>query len=442
MLAENNSAELREFCNALHPARTVEFVDGLTVPEWWEVLRHAEPSVRSEIFSYFDPEKQISAIESMDRQDVASLLADLAADDRVDLLNLVDPAVVAELMPLIPADERREVLRLQSYAEGTAGAVMTTEFARVTEDETVREALEDVGRQAEALETIYYLYVLDEEKHLRGIVSARQLVSAMGKAGLRIRDLCERAVVSADVDEDQEEVARKVAQYDLLAIPIVDHEHHMLGIVTHDDVIDVMREEAMEDAHLRGGIEPLETGYLETSLLSLAWKRGVWLTIFFFGALLTAFMLREYEGTIAEVAWLVIFIPLVISSGGNTGNQSATLVITALSTGNVKLSDTRRVVMRELAMGLLLGGFLALIGFFMGWLLTPQIMGAVAVGATLWLVVICGACAGSALPLVFRRLGLDPALMSTPFVACLIDILGILIYIEVALWLLPKTAVG
>ena len=436
MLAEQNSAGLREFCDALHPARTAEYMEGLTVDEAWEVLRHTDSATRVEIFRYIEPEAQVAAIETMDREQVAQLLSDLPNDECVDLLNDVDPSLAAELLPLLPTDERREILRLQAYPEDTAGAVMTTEFARVNENQTAREALEDVGRQAEELETIYYLYVVDEEDHLRGIVSARQLVAAMGKSDVRVRDLVERDVVSADVDEDREQVAHKVADYDLLAIPVVDDEHRMVGIVTHDDVIDVVREEMAEDAHLRGGIDPLDEGYLETRLLQLAWKRGIWLTIFFFGALLTAFLLGEHDATFRDIGWLVIFIPLVISSGGNSGNQSATLVITALATGDIQLKDWWHVVRRELAMGLMLGGFLGAIGFLMAWMMTPDIWGAVVVALTLLLVAICGTLSGSVLPLLFSRLGLDPAMMSNPFVACLIDILGILIYMQVALWLL------
>ena len=438
MLAEDDSAELAEFCTALHPARTAEFMEGLTPEESWSVLRHTDTATRVSIFGYFDPEKQRATLERVDRREFADLLSDMPNDEVVDLLKWAEPEAADALLPLLSTEERRDIQRLRQYPEGTAGAVMTTEFARLAESMTVRQALESVGKQAEQLETIYYLYVVDDEDHLRGIVSARQLVSAMGKPDLPIQDLIERDVVSADIDEDQEAVAHKVARFDLLAIPIVDHEHHMLGIITHDDVIDVVHEEAIEDAHLRSGIKPLEAGYMETGLLKLAWKRGIWLTVFFFGALATAFVLQGFEETLhnPEMIWLVFFIPLVISSGGNTGNQSAALVITALATGEISVMQARSVIQREIAMGLMLGSFLAVTGFLMALLVIGDPRAAAVVSVTLLLVAVCGTLSGSALPLVFRRLGLDPAMMSNPFVACLIDIVGIVVYLLVARWML------
>lgn len=445
MLAENDENGLKEFCCALHPARTAEFMDGLTADEAWRVLRHADVPLRVQIFGFFSPELQEEIVETIDRSEAADLIGELPPDDRVDLLNEVDSEVVTQLMPLVPAEERRDIQRLQSYPEGTAGAEMTTEFARLREDISVGEALKEISRQAEELETIYYLYVVDEEDHLHGLVSTRQLVSAMGKPDTLIGDLMERDLVTVNVGDDQEEVAQKVARYDLLAIPVVDDEHRMLGIITHDDVLDVMVEEAAEDAYLIAAVAPLEEGYLETGLFSLAWKRGIWLTILFFAALLTAMALREFEWVTETIPWLVLFIPLVISTGGNSGNQSATLIITALSTGNLSLGDWWRVVRRELAMGLLLGGFLGLCGYGCTLWLKPDNVTpieAVVIPLTLLLVVVCGTLSGSLLPLLFRRLGLDPALMSNPFVAGLIDLVGIVIYMKVAVLILQPVIPG
>lgn len=436
MLAENNEAELREFCTALHPARTAEFMEGLNAGEIWRVLQYAEPDVRDEIFGFFPPEKQVEILETQDRREVAGLVAEMASDDRVDLLQDTDEAVVREIMPLLPAEERRDILRLQAYPEGTAGAVMTTDFAKLGENLTVRAALAELSRQAEELETLYYLYVVDDTDHLRGVVSARQLVSAMTHPETRLAELMESDVAAVHVMDDQEEVAEKVARYNLLAIPVVDDERRMLGIITHDDVIDVMREEAVEDAQRIAGVAPLEQTYMRTSILTLSWKRGVWLTILFGAALTTAFALEQYLQEIQAFTWLVLFIPLVISSGGNSGNQSATLVITALATGDIQLSDWFRVVRRELAMGFLLGGFLSLIGFVAAAVLAHDLLSGAVVATTLLLVVLCGTLSGSLLPLFFKRIGLDPALMSNPFVAGIVDILGIVIYMNVALLLL------
>ncbi|MCH5375045.1 MAG: magnesium transporter [Planctomycetes bacterium] len=439
MLAERDAEGLREFCTALHPARTAEFMEGLSATETWQVLQYSDPETREEIFSYFDPDKQLEILETQDRNEMAGLVAELSPDDRVDLLHEADDGLVAELLPLLPAEDRRDILRLKSYREGVAGAVMTTDVAKLAEKLTVREALDELGRQAEELETIYYLYVVDDTDHLRGVVSARQLLSAISKPETRLGELMETDMAVVNVLDDQEEVARKVAKFDLLAIPVVDDEFRLLGIITHDDVIDVMREEATEDAHLSAGVQPLEESYLKTPIFTLSRKRGMWLTILFVTGLLTSFALRHYQGDIEELAWLVLFLPLVISAGGNSGTQSATLVITALARGDVRISDWWRVVRRELAMGVLLGGFLAAIGFTAASVLTHTLICAIVVSSTLVLVVMAGTLVGSTLPLVLRRLGLDPALMSNPFVTGIIDIMGIVIYMNVAITLMSMT---
>jgi magnesium transporter len=440
-LAENNEVELREFCTALHPARTAEFMEGLTANESWNVLTHTQPQRQAEIFSYFIPEKQHEILQTQDRDQIASLLAELPTDDRVDMLNAIGEEIVSDLLSRMPAEERKDTLRLSQYPEGTAGAVMTTEFAKLDEDWTITQALDELGHQTDTYETIYYLYVVDHENHLRGLVSARQLVSRMKSPNTKLSELMETDLVVADVMEDQENVANKVAHLDLLAIPVVDHERRMVGIITHDDIIDVVREEATEDAHRSGAVDPLEHTYLKTHLLTLSWKRGMWLLILFFCALLTAFALERYDEQLDAWVWLVPFIPLVISSGGNCGSQSATLVITALSRGHISLSDWARVIWREFLMGLVLGMGLSLMGLGVAMIFPSSATGVqlLVVPVTLLLVVVCGTLTGSILPMIFLKLGWDPALMSNPFVAGIIDILGIVIYMNVAIGLMSLT---
>ena len=480
MLADKNAAELEAFCTALHPARTAEFMEGLDPSEAWEVLLYAELPLRVEIFGFLDEEKQVTILETIDRKAIAELIAEMPPDDRVDLLKQVEPSVVEEIMALVPVAERRDIQRLSEYPEYTAGAVMTSEFARLSEGLPVDKAIEEIRRQAEQLETIYYLYVVDDEDHLRGLLSFRQLISAMRKPDTVVGDLMERDIVTVDVDDDQEEVAEKVAHFDLLAIPVVDDEHRLVGIITHDDVLDVMVEEATEDAYRSAAVEPLKESYLDTSILMLSWKRGIWLTILFFGALLTATTLNYYQDITKALPWVVLFIPLVTSTGGNTGSQSATLIITALSRGDVTLRDWWRIVRRELTSGLLLGSMLGICGFVCGMLilspdmmpdsspnvekmeitaveeggrieLTPKIEEsnplisdaqaplrekismASTIPVTILMIVVCSTLFGSMLPLAFQRLGLDPALMSNAFVAGLIDVAGLLIYMQVIL---------
>lgn len=432
MLAENNARELREFCTALHPSRTAEFVEGLSAVETWQVLQHADKNLRAEIFSYLDHDRQISMLLEEDERQVAEVVTQLPADDAVDLLGELPERRVEQILALVPAPDRRDIRRLQTFAEGTAGSIMTTEAACLDEKLTVRQALETLSRQAERLETIYYIYVVDETNHLRGVVSTRMLVSSFGKPERTIGELMDTDILTVNVDDDQQQVARIVAKYDLLAIPVVDAQRHMLGIITHDDVIDVVMEEAAEDVQRIAAVEPLEDSYMRTPILTLTWKRGMWLGILFFAGLFTALALRGYEAEFERFGWLVWFIPLVIGSGGNSGAQTSTLIIAAMAIGDVKSSHWLQIVWREIATGGLLGLFLASLSLAPAVVLAPSLWAALVVPITIFLVVLCGTVSGSILPMVFERLGWDPALMSNPFVAGINDILGIVVYVSIA----------
>lgn len=436
MLVEHDSDGLREFCTALHPARTAEFMEGLSPEEAWGVLDHADLNLQGEILSYFDHHRQAEMLEARPPESVAPVVATMSADDQVDLLGEVQEETAEQILACFSVDDRRDVLRLSNYEEGTAGAIMTTEMARLSENLTAREALRELTDQAEHLETIYYLYVVDDFGSLHGVVSTRDIVSALSKPQMHLSEIMETEVIHANVLDDQEDVLRKMADYDLLAIPVVDEELRLVGIITHDDILDVVVEEAAEDAYRAAAVEPLEETYLRTSVLTLSRKRGVWLAVLFVGAFLTTFALEQFEADLARIPWLVIFIPLVISTGGNSGNQSATLVITALNKGEASVRDWWIIMRRELAMGLILGLIMAFMGMLLALFKSPTPYSALVVPATLVLVVIAGTLIGSMLPLLFKKIGLDPALMSNPFVAGLIDLFGIVIYLKVALLLL------
>lgn len=371
MLELGDVEGLGEFCTALHPARVAEFMEGLTAAESWAVLKLADPPTRVEIFAYLDHQKQLEIVSTCDPEGISQLIADMPADDRVDLLNAVDEEVVRNLMPLVPAETRRDILRLQSYPEGTAGAVMTTEVARLPETLTVRAALEEISRIAENLETIYYIYIVDDENHLRGAISARQLVTHLGKPNMPIAELMERNLVTVEATDDQEAVAAKVADYDFHAIPVVDHEQHLVGIITHDDVIDVLQEEATEDALRMGAVGAMAENYLEVPFAKIWRKRSAWLACLFVAELFTFTALAYFEDAIAAVLVLSLFVPLCISTGGNSGSQAATLITRAMALGYVGPKEWWRVLKHEFMMGIALGLTLGAIGFVRG-LTTPQ----------------------------------------------------------------------
>ena len=432
MLHEHRGDELAEFCLAVHAGVTADFMAGLEPSEIWQVLKFAEPTRRCEIFRFLAPDTQSAILEDEDRNEIAELIDTMVPDDRVDMLAELAEDVTNEILALVSQEERRNILRLREYPEDTAGSVMTTDVAKLDEALTVAEALTELGRQASELETIYYLYVVDETDHLRGVVSTKQLVKSIVQPDKTLGDLMEEDIVKVDALDDQEKVAQIVAKYDLLAIPVVNTQNRMLGIITHDDIIDVFIEEATEDVQRIGAVNPLDESYLKTSLLTLSWKRGMWLTILFVAALLTAFALEHYEDWIGKYTWLVMFIPLVISAGGNSGGQSSTLIISSMARGEIVLSDWFKIIKREIAMGLILGSLLGGLGYVAGYFIAPSPTLALIIPITVLLVIMCGTLAGSMLPLFFRRLGLDPAMMSNSFVAGIVDILGIVIYINVA----------
>lgn len=432
-LAEQDAPALAEFCEVLYPAVTAEVLEGLEAGEIWEVLSHCSLERQVEIFEFMSLPRQIELVEVVDRARLSKLLEAMSPDDRVDILERMDEERVEELLPLIAQAERSDIRKLLSYPEHSAGSVMTTDYASLPEDLTASEAIERLRRQAPDRETIYYVFILDEGRRLHGLVSLRQLILA--RPGAKLAHLMRRDVISVRVDDDQEFVAQEVARYNFLAIPVVDNQNRLVGIVTHDDALDVMSEEATEDAQMLAAVSPLEDSYLTTPLLTLTWKRGIWLVVLLVTALLTAAVMTGYEDMSREHHWMVLFIPLVLASGGNAGSQSATLVIRMLALGEVGRRETLKTAGRELLLSLMLGSGLMTLGFLAAlWFVKP--VEALVVGLTVFLVVVMGAVTGAMLPLGFKRLGMDPALMSNPLIAALVDVTGVVIYFSVGLLLL------
>ena len=433
MLLDEDLDGLREFCDALHPAATAEVLESLNSTEVWQVLSHCSLTRQAEIFQFLGLAQQVELVEHINRERLSRLLEEMAPDDRVDLLERMDTQRVERLLPLIAAAERSDIRKLLSCPEDSAGSIMTTEYASLPEDITVEEALTRLRQQAPHRETIYYVYILDDERHLNGIISLQEMILAQPQT--RLTEIMHRGVISVRVEDDQEFVAQELAQYDFIAIPVVNHQNRLVGIVTHDDVLDIVQEEATEDAHRLAAVEPLKDSYLSTPLLTLAWKRGIWLVLLLGAALATASILTGFEEMTKKYEWMILFLPLVLASGGNVGSQSATLVIRLLALEQMGRRETVQIAIRELLLGILLGGGLMLLGFLLA-LVHVGTKYAAVVGLTVFLVVLMGTVSGAMLPLCFRRLGMDPALMSNPLIAALVDVLGVVIYFWVAIVML------
>jgi magnesium transporter len=371
----------------------------------------------------------------------------LAPDDAADLIQALETSEERErVLALLDDQSRRDVRALLAYAEDDAGGLMSPRYARLRPDMTVDEAITYLRRQArERLETIYYVYVLDEGQRLLGVVSFRDLFAAA--PGKLVRDVMHADTRTVRDDMDQEAVSRVFKETGYLALPVVDAEGRLKGIVTVDDIVDVVEEEATEDIQKMGGTEALGAPYLEVGFLPLVKKRAGWLAALFLGEMLTATAMAKFEGEIARAVVLALFVPLIISSGGNSGSQATTLVIRAMALGEVRLRDWWRVMRREIAVGLTLGTVLGSIGFLriVVWQAVKPVYGehyllvAATVFSSLVGVVMFGTMAGSLLPFILRRLGLDPASASAPFVATLVDVTGLVIYFTTAMFILSGT---
>lgn len=425
----NDAAGLREFLDALHPATSAEVLDNVTPSENWAVLASAPFEKQAEIFGYFEPARQMILVESVDRPHLSKLIEAMAPDDRVDLLKEMDPEHVDALLPLMAQAERNDIRRLLSYPDGSAGSIMTTDYASLPEQITVAEALDQLRRQAPDRETIYYVYILDDDRKLDGFVTLRTLI--LSRPSAKLDEIMERDVFAVRVDDDQEKVAQVMAKYDFLAIPVTDHQNRLVGIITHDDVIDVLQEEATEDVYRAGAVSPLEDSYLATPLRKVIWGRGVWLVGLLATGFVSAAVLKHFRPNATEAEWAVAFLPLVLASGGNSGSQSATLVIRALTIEALSRADCIRLLTRELLMATMLGLALMLEAFLLAMVLEHPSK-AMVVAMTVFMLVWMGSMAGTLLPLAFKKLGMDPAMMSNPLIAALVDISGGVIYYSIA----------
>jgi magnesium transporter len=438
-----------------------------TVNEAREALSGSE---LQELWSSLAPEARLEAFKALSRAEAEDFFWNLSAPDQVELLlalpaverrgwmRLLAPDDAADVVQAAPAEERdgllallddsarKEVTALLAYAEDQAGGLMSPRFARVRPDMTADEAISYLHKQArERVETIYYVYVLDAQQRLVGVVSFRQLFEAPGS--MKVRDLMQTEVVTVSEQMDQEDVGLLFAKHSLLAIPVVDADGHMKGVVTVDDIVDVVQEEATEDIQKIGGMEALDEPYLDIGLFRMIRKRAGWLSALFVSETLTATAMGYYEHEIARAVVLALFIPLIISSGGNSGSQASTLVVRAMALGEVRLRDWWRVIRREFAAGLALGSILGMIGLLriLLWPTRAALYGehyvlvAITVACSLVGVVLWGTISGSMLPLIMRRLGFDPASASAPFVATLVDVTGLVIYFTVASVILHGT---
>jgi magnesium transporter len=393
------------------------------------------------VYEYLPVDVQQTLLERLRSGEVLELVEAMSPDDRVRLFDELPAKVVRRLQAELSPAERRVTAQLLGYAPETAGRLMTTEFIDLKEFHSVAQALQIVRRLARDTETIYALYVTDGARKLTGMLSLRDLVVADPEA--RIGDVMTREVISVSTDTDQEEVARAIQRYDFLAIPVVDREQRLVGIVTVDDVIDVIEQEATRDLYAAGAVQAGdEDDYFQSSLFTVVRRRVVWLLVLVLANSLTFAVIAREEEILSRVVVLAAFIPLLIDTGGNVGAQSSTVVIRGLSTQQLLVNGRRITVLREAAAGLILGLMMLVVVVPWAWQLGGEPMVAWATGLSLLAISVLAATAGAALPLLFSRLGFDPALMSAPFITTAVDVAGVFIYLRTARLLLPALTGG
>jgi magnesium transporter len=437
---------LRELFKEWPPADVADVILDLPDDEQVIIFRVLPSALAADVFEYIGVEEQQKLLRAMAHEQVAGILNEMSPDDRTALLEELPSAAARQLIKLLTPEERHVAQALLGYPEGSVGRLMTPDFIAVREDWTVQQVLDYVREFGHDSETLNVIYVVDERGRLIDDVRMRQLL--LKPLTTKVSEIRDETFAVLKVNDSQEEALNVFRKYDRVALPVVDSNNVLVGIVTSDDMLDVAEEEATEDIQKLGGMEALDEPYTTIPLMRMVKKRATWLIILFLGEMLTATAMQGYNGEIEKAAILAMFLPLIISSGGNSGSQATTLVIRAMALGELRLRDWFRVVRKELLSGLSLGLILGGIGFFRialwqylhifdygkyHWLIGFTV-GAALVGVVLW-----GTISGAMLPFLLRRFGLDPATSSAPFVATLVDVTGLIIYFNVALFILRGT---
>ncbi|MGL5873309.1 MAG: magnesium transporter [Xenococcaceae cyanobacterium] len=418
----------------LLPVQPVDIAEAIEeLPESMQVIafRLLSKAEAIEVYEYLDSAVQQALIEKFKRQEVLEIVDKMSPDDRARLFDELPAKIVRRLLSDLSPGERQSTALLLGYGEYTAGRIMTPEYISLKESLTVAQTLERIRSLANSSEIIYYLYVTDASRRLTGIVSLRDLVVSPPEKMLS--EIVTRDVVSVHTDTDREEVARTIQRYDLLAMPVVDREDRLVGVVTVDDVIDILEQEATEDFYALGGVQADGDNYFQADLITVARKRVVWLFILLLTNTVTGTIIRSQQELLEKVVALTAFIPLLTGTGGNVGAQSSTVIIRGLNTDEIANLGPGKVIFREALAGAMLGtilGTMATVWSF--WLLQGNLKVAISVGISLLAISILASVSGSGLPFLLRSFGLDPALMSAPFITTAVDVLGVLIYFNIA----------
>ncbi|MCR4401286.1 MAG: magnesium transporter [Firmicutes bacterium] len=430
LLTQKDYIGLKRALERCHPSDIARVIDELSSDSIGFVFRLLPKNLAIEVFDFMDVDRKQVLLRSLGGDMVAMLLNEMSPDDRTELFEELPAKVVKKYLSLLSDKERHVANMLLGYREESAGRLMTTDFVDLKEDQTVDDALAHVRKTAPDKETIYHLYVISRDRRLVGGLSLKELMLAPGDR--LVGEIMHPDVVRVSTDTDQEDVARVFEDYGFLAVPVVDREDRLVGIITHDDILEVVREEDTEDIHRMGGLGAPEEEYFRMSLADNVKKRVGWLALLVLFESFSSNILKVYSASLEAVVALAFFIPTLIDTGGNTGTQSATLVIRGMATGEIDLRQGFRVMLRECAIGVVLGLFLGAFAYVRAYLTQADVRIAFVVGLSLLVVIAVSNVAGAFLPLAAKRLRVDPAVMAGPFITTVVDIIGLIVYFEVA----------
>jgi len=431
LLEQENFGGAKALLIPVQPADIAEAIEGL--PEAMQAIafRLLSKDEAIEVYEHLDSSIQQDLIQEFKRQELLDIVDQMSPDDRARLFDELPAKVVRRIRKELSPEEWDTTALLLGYESGTAGRIMTPEYLSLKDNMTAAQAIDRIRSLADLTETVYYLYVTDNARRLTGILSLRDIVVAQPEE--TIGEIMTRDVIAIDTYTDQEEAARIIQRYDFLAVPVVDRERRLVGIITVDDIIDILEEETTEDIYALGGLQSGSDDYFQTNLLTVARRRVVWLLVLLITNTGTSAVISSQQDILQQVVALAAFIPLLIGTGGNVGAQSSTVVIRGLNTERLRSIGPLQVILRETTAGAMLGIMLAAVVTLWAYWLQPAFPGvSVAVGISLVAISILASTAGATLPLLFERFGLDPALMSAPFITTVVDVLGVFIYLKIA----------
>lgn len=430
LLREHRLPEAKEALSRMAPADISDILAEAPRTERVLMFRLLSKDLAAEVFEYLEGSRREDILDSFTEREAAEIIEEMSDDDRTELLEELPAKTVRKLMQHLSPEERKIANRLLNYPEDSAGRIMTAEYISLKASMTSAEAIRHIRREARSKETIYTCFVTDGERHLLGAVELEDIILAQPET--LVSDLMNEEAVHVATTTDQEKLARIMSRYDLHVIPVVDLERRLVGIVTFDDVLDIVEEEATEDFERMAGILPVEDNYLDTGMFTLARKRLTWLLVCILTQAVSSSILKHHEAIIQNVIALAFFIPFLIDSGGNAGTQSSTLVIRGMTLGEIRQDSLGRVFLREFFTGLVIGGILGVIGYFRAITLGTGPEVALTVAISLAAVVLIGNLAGAVLPFAAKALRIDPAIVSGPFITTIVDVTGLLVYFSVA----------